>query len=338
MSAISPDSGSLTALVLPAPENRVPVRVESVAELRLATADFADSATVGATTDFFANGGAAALVINVQDETSAVRLLETCSEEEPVRVVVLHPELSGVSVAEVEAWCEAAGALLVLDASAGATMPLGAGRNTAVYYPPLVDNGGTARPVGPAMAGILARVAAAQGPWAVPAGRAHPVLNAEGLAKALDENQIAGLTEAGINALRVVPGDRLPIPWGGRTAGTDPEWKYVNLRRLALFLEHSIDAGLKWAVFEPNGEPLWTEVRRVVEEFLVGLWRLGAFQGSKPEEAFFVRCDSSTMTQDDLNGGRLVCEIGVAPVRPAEFVILRLSLTTAGRGDSRPPP
>ncbi|MEZ5194367.1 MAG: phage tail sheath C-terminal domain-containing protein [Nocardioides sp.] len=89
-------------------------------------------------------------------------------------------------------------------------------------------------------------------------------------------------------------------------------------------MERSIDAGLAWTVFEPNGEPLWAEVRREIEEFLTGMWRAGAMVGSTPDEAFFVRCDRSTMTQNDLDNGRLVCLVGIAPARPAEFVILRI--------------
>jgi len=112
--------------------------------------------------------------------------------------------------------------------------------------------------------------------------------------------------------------------WGARTTSSDPEWKYVNVRRLLIYLEHSIDRGTQWAVFEPNDEPLWTNVRGTIENFLTLEWRNGALAGSKPSEAFFVRCDRSTMTQADLDGGRLVALVGVAPVRPAEFVSFRI--------------
>jgi Bacteriophage tail sheath protein len=112
---------------------------------------------------------------------------------------------------------------------------------------------------------------------------------------------------------------------------SDAEWKYVNVRRLLLFLEASIDRGLQWAVFEPNNEQLWTQVRSGIEDFLVRQWIAGALIGSRPEEAFFVRCDLSTMTQNDLDNGRLVCQVGVAPVRPAEFVIFRIGQWTADK-------
>jgi len=107
-----------------------------------------------------------------------------------------------------------------------------------------------------------------------------------------------------------------------RPAG-DLEWNYVSVRRIAAFLEHSIDRGLQWAVFEPNAEPLWTRIRDTVGDLLAAMHRLDAFAGERPEEACFVRCDASTLTEDDLDRGRAVVLVGFAPLRPAEFVILR---------------
>jgi phage tail sheath protein FI len=106
---------------------------------------------------------------------------------------------------------------------------------------------------------------------------------------------------------------------------SDLEWKYVNVRRLAIYLEHSIDKGTQWARFEPNEESTWANVRSSVTSFLSSVWRSGAFPGNKPEDAFFVRCDRTTMTQNDIDEGRLVCLIGFAPVRPAEFILLRIT-------------
>ena len=111
---------------------------------------------------------------------------------------------------------------------------------------------------------------------------------------------------------------------------SDPEWKYINIRRYLLFLEHSIDQGTQWAVFEPNGEGLWATVRRGVEDFLDTQWRSGALVGRTPQDAYFVRCDGTTMTQDDIDHGRLVVLVGVAPLKPAEFVIFRIGQWTAG--------
>jgi phage tail sheath protein FI len=132
----------------------------------------------------------------------------------------------------------------------------------------------------------------------------------------------------GINALRFFEGRGHRV-WGARTMSSDPEWKYVNVRRLFIFIEHSIDKGTQWAVFEPNSSRLWNNIRRTIEDFLLVLWRDGSLLGSKPEEAYFVRCDRTTMTQNDLDNGRLICLIGVAPVKPAEFVIFRIGQWTA---------
>lgn len=119
-----------------------------------------------------------------------------------------------------------------------------------------------------------------------------------------------------------------------RSASIDNEFKYVSVRRYVAYLEESIQKGLQSVVFEPNDEPLWANVRATVSDFLMTEWRSGSLVGTRPEQAFFVRCDRSTMTQDDIDNGRLVLEIGVAPTRPAEFVIVRIGAWT-GSGDDK---
>jgi phage tail sheath protein FI len=136
------------------------------------------------------------------------------------------------------------------------------------------------------------------------------------------------LNPEGVNALRFFEG-RASRVWGARTMSSDPEWKYVNVRRLFIYLEHSIDRSTQWAVFEPNNERLWSSIRQSIEDFLLVTWRSGALMGNRPEEAYFVRCDRTTMTQNDLDNGRLICLIGVAPTYPAEFVIFRIGQFTA---------
>jgi phage tail sheath protein FI len=135
----------------------------------------------------------------------------------------------------------------------------------------------------------------------------------------------------GINCIRASSGRGIRV-WGARTCSLDPEWQYVNVRRLFIYLEKSIDKGTQWAVFDPNNERLWENVRRTITDFLICVWRDGALMGSTPNEAFFVRCDRTTMTQDDIDNGRLIAMIGVAPTKPAEFVIFRIQQLTA---DSR---
>jgi uncharacterized protein len=111
---------------------------------------------------------------------------------------------------------------------------------------------------------------------------------------------------------------------------SDPEWKYVNVRRLFLFVEESIDEGTQWVVFEPNAPSTWARVQQSITSFLITIWRNGALFGNTQDEAFFVKCDRTTMTQDDIDNGRLICYIGIAPVKPAEFVIFRIGQKTAG--------
>jgi uncharacterized protein len=136
------------------------------------------------------------------------------------------------------------------------------------------------------------------------------------------------LNPMGVNCLRFFPGRGYRV-WGARTVSSDPEWKYVNVRRYFNYVERSIDVGTQWAVFEPNGEALWANVRQTISSFLYNEWRNGALLGSDPKEAYFVKCDRTTMTQNDLDNGRLVCLVGVAVVKPAEFVIFRIGQKTA---------
>jgi Bacteriophage tail sheath protein len=136
------------------------------------------------------------------------------------------------------------------------------------------------------------------------------------------------LNPEGINALRFFEGRGNRV-WGARTISSDPEWKYVNVRRIFIYREHSIDKGTQWAVFEPNNERLWANIRHTIEDFLLVMWKDGALMGAKPEEAYFVRCDRTTMTQNDIDNGRMICLIGVAPTKPAEYVIFRVGQWTA---------
>jgi len=156
------------------------------------------------------------------------------------------------------------------------------------------------------------------------------ICGALGLEQAITKGQQDLLNPEGINCLRFFAG-RGNLVWGARTVSSDPQWKYLNLRRYFNYLEGSIDRGTQLAVFEPNGEALWANIKGTIQDFLTIEWRNGALLGTKPDEAFFVRCDRSTMTQSDLDNGRLICLIGVAPLKPAEFVIFRIGQWTADR-------
>jgi phage tail sheath protein FI len=144
----------------------------------------------------------------------------------------------------------------------------------------------------------------------------------------VNDNTQGVLNPKGVNVIRSFPARGIRV-WGARTLSSNGLWKYVSVRRLFIFLEHSIYDGTQFVVFEPNDDRLWARVVDTIRLFLRGQWRLGALFGRTEQEAFFVTCDRTTMTQDDILNGRLICEIGIAPVRPAEFVIFRIFQNTA---------
>ncbi len=244
----------------------------------------------------------------------------------------------------LQAECAARGACYVADCDPNATLASlargpdvslqGTSADHAAMYAPWVlaadaTQGGMVRPFPPCgfVAGICARTDAALGVWKAPGGAGAQLIGSAGLALAIDDAHNDAINRAGINCLRHFPatGD---VVWGARTmAGSDAQnsqWKYVPVRRLALFIEASIARGLQWAVFEPNAEALWSAVRDAVDDFLHQQWTRGALKGTTPREAWFVHCDATTMSQADIDNGHLVVVIGIAPTRPAEFVILRI--------------
>ena len=178
--------------------------------------------------------------------------------------------------------------------------------------------------------GIYARNDIQRGVSKAPAN--ETVTGALGLQRDVRFGEQEVLNPLGINCIRALPNRGIRV-WGARTLSSDPEWKYVNVRRYFLYLEASIDRGTQWAVFENNGERLWANVRTTVSDFLYNEWVSGALLGTTPKEAFFVRCDRSTMTQNDLDNGRLICLVGVAALKPAEFVIFRIGQKTADSRD-----
>lgn len=180
------------------------------------------------------------------------------------------------------------------------------------------------------MVGIYARTDIERGVHKAPANEV--VRGIMGLQRVLNKEQqdILNPYPVNINVIRDFRSNNRGIRvFGGRCITSDSDWKYVNVRRLLIFIEASIDRGLQWVVFEPNAEPLWARVRRSISNFLTLVWRNGGLEGTKVEEAYFVKCDRTTMTQTDIDSGRLICVVGVAPVKPAEFVIVRIGLWTA---------
>lgn len=172
------------------------------------------------------------------------------------------------------------------------------------------------------MAGIYGRTDNTRGVHKAPANEV--VRNCTGLSVNYNEAEQGKLNPKGINLIRALPGQGIRV-WGARTCSSDGNWKYVNVRRLFIFIEESIRVNTNWAVFEPNDEMLWSRVEGTIRVFLTTQWRNGALAGSTADEAFFINIGKSTMTEDDILNGRLICVIGVAPVRPAEFVIFRIT-------------
>jgi phage tail sheath protein FI len=206
-------------------------------------------------------------------------------------------------------------------------------KNAAVYFPlpriPDPNNEFRLRSVGASgtLAGVYASTDAARGVWKAPAGIEAQLNGVSEFDLKLTDAQNGALNPLGINCLRSFPiyGN---IAWGGRTLeGADQigsEWKYIPIRRLALMLEESLFRGTKWVVFEPNDEPLWAKIRLNVGAYMTSLFRQGAFQGASPREAFYVKCDAETTTQDDRNKGIVNIEVGFAPLKPAEFVVIKI--------------
>jgi phage tail sheath protein FI len=208
----------------------------------------------------------------------------------------------------------------------------------ALYYPwvyasdPLTGGYINVPPSG-CVAGIYARTDVTRGVHKAPANeKINGVFQLEklnGKFRIVNKGSQDILNPLGINCIRQFPGRGIRV-WGARTITSNSLWKYVNVRRLFLFMEESIEKGTQWVVFEPNDEKLWARVKQTITQFLTRVWKDGALMGNTPEEAFFVKCDRTTMTQDDIDNGRLIVLIGVAPVKPAEFVIFRIAQWQGG--------
>jgi phage tail sheath protein FI len=206
-------------------------------------------------------------------------------------------------------------------------------RNSAFYFPwviapdPAQQNALRAFPPCGFVAGVMARTDATRGVWKAPAGVDASLTGAAGFTVPLSDSESGQLNPHAINCLRALPVYGRVV-WGARTLVGDDQraspWKYVPVRRMALFLEESLFRGTQWVVFEPNDEPLWAQIRLNVGAFMHNLFRQGAFQGAAPREAYFVKCDKETTTQADIDLGVVNIVVGFAPLKPAEFVVIKL--------------
>ena len=201
---------------------------------------------------------------------------------------------------------------------------------TALYYPWIDIGGGNYIAPSAFAAGMWGKTDKRRGVWKAPAGMETGLLGVNRFKYGVNNAEQEGLNPKGINVLRKVNG--VPVVWGSRTLASksDPEWRYVPVRRTFMMVEESIREGIQWAVFEPNSLNLWQALKINIESFLNGLWRAGAFQGATSDQAFFVRCGlGQTMTQGDVDAGRVIVEVGIAPLKPAEFVIIRIQQKVA---------
>ena len=280
--------------------------------------------------------------LNAGGSGTGVHLLDTV----PLfNLLVVPGETDATTIQTLESYCRKERAFLIADSSSSITLAAleasGPGSaitgndatNAAFYYPwiqatdPLQQNRTGLFPPSGFVAGIYARTDASRGVWKAPAGSDASLTGAVGLSVVLTDDQNGVLNPQAVNCIRSFPVYGIVL-WGARTLrGNDQigsEWKYVPVRRLALYIEGSLYGGTQWVVFEPNDEPLWAQIRLNVGAFMQDLFRKGAFQGSSPREAYFVKCDSETTTQNDINLGIVNILVGFAPLKPAEFVIIQI--------------
>lgn len=343
-----------------------PTRVRSFAEFERFFGGLWLRSHLGfAVRDFFLNGGSEALIVRVGrgGQLKASDLLGTMRRKNRTGLyALLKADLFNLlcippynaeqnvdaTVAQAAAQlCEEQRAFLILDGNSRWTSAQDSAQaiiagtlcsaNAAVYFPrlrypnPLRGDAMETFPSCGAVAGVFARMDVLRGVWKAPAGTEATLEGVAELSLALSDAEQGLLNPLGLNCLRKQPRAGFVV-WGARTTmGADSlasEWKYIPVRRLALYLQESIERSTQWAVFEPNDEPLWANVRLNVGAFLNQLFCDGALQGSKASQAFFVKCDRSTMTADDIASGRLRFQVGFAPLKPAEFIVLTFMIQT----------
>ena len=323
-----------------------PIRVRSVGEFEQTFGRLRTDLELGyAIRQFFLNGGSDAWIVRASRALAPARVTEAIkalNAAESLNLLaipgVTHPKVIEFAVD----YCARRGIFLLIDPPVSAddvpmmqqfANSLPKSRDAAVYFPRVIIRdpvNGQPRATAPGgtVAGMMARCDAARGVWRAAAGSDATLAGIDALETNLTDRDVTALAAAGVNCLRAFPG-RPFIAWSARTLASaernEPEWKYVPIRRLSIFVETSISRGTRWTVFEPNDEPLWKRLRTSIDEFLLRLWQQQAFAGTKPQDAFFVRCGrDQTMTANDIANGVLNIEIGFAPVRPAEFVIVRI--------------
>jgi phage tail sheath protein FI len=287
---------------------------------------------------FFTNGGQRLWLIRLADMTPDSLMAALAALPDDASPITIAVPGARLKVAEALAnWASEPNTyrFAVIDPPQGATIDeVRAFRSrfntphAALYYPWVMSSADGVQPPSAAVLGVYARVDAMRGVHKAPANEA--LQHVVGTETRITQEAQEVLNPLGINALRTFPG-RGTLVWGARTLSDDPEWRYVNVRRTMSWLEVCLSRGMPWIPFEPNDEALWAKVRTCVYSFLQDRWREGMFQGGRPEDAYLVRCDRSTMSQNDIDNGRLVCLVGAALVKPAEFVMFKVGAWTGSR-------
>ena len=329
------------------------VRVTGFAEFERVFGGLLAGAELGyAVRQFFLNGGTEAFVVRVARRATEAQTVKGIRALDRVALVNLLA-LPGVTAAGILAraadYCRERHAFLLIDAPGSATTPaemaqfirsgsLPASSHAAIYFPwttvadPLHGGQPRATPPSGSIAGLIARTDRTAGVWKAPAGTTATLTGVAGLAAHVSDSDLALLTPLAVNCLRILPTGAI-VAWGARTLegrdGFPSDWRYLPVRRLALCLEERIRRATQWVVFEPNGEPLWAKIRSNVGAVLDEFFRAGAFQGSRPKDAYFVRCDAQTMTAADIAAGSIIIAVGFAPLKPAEFVVLTIRQQSA---------
>ncbi|MFI1335109.1 phage tail sheath family protein [Streptomyces sp. NPDC020845] len=258
-------------------------------------------------------------LLDLESVISVQRGLITHCEAMGDRIAILDPP-PGLSPRQIKTWREETTGF--------------ASKYATLYYPwikvfdPAVGRDAFVPPSGH-VAGVWARNDDSRGVHKAPANEV--LRGAVALQTQITKGEHDLLNPIGLNCIRAFPGRGIRV-WGARTLADDPAWRYLNVRRLFNYLEESILAGTQWVVFEPNDDALWARVRRTISAFLVNEWRKGALFGVTPDEAFYVKCDRETNPPESIDAGQVICEVGVAPVKPAEFVVFRLAQLSAGTG------
>ena len=306
---------------------------------------------------FFENGGAECYVVrigksknsdspNIKEYEEAFKVIDKDVNLFNLMVLPKGNENTEFKIESVWAiasiFCEEKRAFLIMDAPSWKSPKNGISEiakyrnglvkdHSAIFYPKLkIKENGLEKEIGPggAIAGLMARIDSTRGVWKAPAGIEADIRGIIGISMNITDEENGVFNQRAINIIRSFPNGI--VNWGARTMDGDDEfqseYKYIPVRRLALYIEASIGFGLNWVVFEPNDEPLWSEIILKVGAFMHDLFRQGAFQGQAPKDAFFVKCDKETTSQNDINHGIVNILVGFAPLRPAEFIVIKLQL------------